>query len=69
MAGETKDPKCPECGTTPLRFNYSNQIIGNGAVITNIWCSDCGHVFSLTQIGQMPPKISHGIPPIIRGHG
>jgi hypothetical protein len=75
MAGETKDPKCPECLTTPLRFNYSNQVVPDGAVIALLWCADCGHVFTLTQIGQRPmiaPVLSSETKKLndfIKGHG
>lgn len=69
---QKKAAKCPECGTSPLRFNYSNQVIPNGAVIALMWCADCGHTFTVSQIGQMPPKVSRllgHLPPMVRGHG
>ena len=55
---EAKPPKCPSCSQSPLRFSHKVQVLTNGAAISMIWCSDCGHVLSIMQVGQHAPAIA-----------
>ena len=63
MEEQAKPPKCPGCSTAPLRFSHNAQVLSNGAIIGMLWCTDCGHVLSMSQVGQKPPAIA---PPDLR---
>jgi hypothetical protein len=61
-------PKCPGCGKTPMRFSNSAQVTRAGAVISLIWCFDCGHIFHMSQIGQQQPAVIKPDPRFVRGN-
>ena len=58
QSDEPKFPKCPGCGTQPLNFVHSHNALSSGALISIIWCKDCGHVFNMVQVGQTQPIIA-----------
>lgn len=55
-----KLPKCPACYAQPLRYGANILPASGGLLVSFVWCSDCGHVFSAEVLGQQPPS------PIVR---
>jgi RNase P subunit RPR2 len=52
-----KEPKCPKCASQPLHYGNNVTVSANRAVISVIWCSDCGHIISMQYLGQQQPEI------------
>jgi hypothetical protein len=51
-------PKCTGCGKQPIRFSHNMHVTPGGAVISFVWCSDCGYMFATQCMGQKPAIIS-----------
>lgn len=69
--GQSKEklPTCPSCDTSPLRFGHNIMPTQSGALICCIWCMDCGHVLTISQVGQQGPKIVRpGMNPTLKGN-
>ena len=48
------DPKCPRCRHV-LNFAHRIVVTQSRAVISMLWCSDCGHVLHTQWLGESRP--------------
>ncbi len=49
---EPQQPKCPGCGHAPLRFLHNIVRMESAALISIVWCADCGLTMGTQYIGQ-----------------
>ena len=47
-----RQPKCPDCEHQPLNFGQNTITTEGGAIVSAIWCVDCGHVISMQCMGM-----------------
>lgn len=52
------DPKCPACQSQPLQFMHNIITLETNAVVSIIWCGECGHTLNIAFIGQREPQIA-----------
>lgn len=66
MANEGKEPakdphapRCPHCGSDPLRVNAKNVILPEGTVILLVWCAapECRKTITASFREQAVPTI------------
>lgn len=49
---EVQPPRCPACSHAPLRFGHNVIENAGGAMISIVWCGDCGHTIGTQYLGQ-----------------
>ena len=60
---EPQLPRCPKCGHQPLNFACNIVPMQSSALVSIIWCGDCGHTINMHYLGQVqaPERLIVGL--------